>query len=135
VLKEVQMRSLVGILCAGVSITLGTTASALITVGAVDTPSYAEAVEVLGDYAYVADSYAGLRVIDVSDPTLPVEIGGLDTPGYALDVAVVGDLAYVADRHSGLRVIDVSDPTLPVELGALDTSGPLNGVEVVGDIA
>ncbi|MCP4845631.1 MAG: hypothetical protein GY901_11100, partial [Actinomycetia bacterium] len=62
--------------------------------------------EVAGDRAYVADGISGLRVIDVSNPALPVEIGALDTPGLAYDVEVVGDLAYLADGNSGLRVID-----------------------------
>jgi hypothetical protein len=111
---------------------------ALITVGALDTPHDAGDVEVVGDLAYVADSsYFGsaLRVVDVSNPALPVELGNLDTPGLAYDVEVVGSLAYVADGSSGLRVIDVSNPALPVELGNLDTPGYARDVEVVGDLA
>jgi hypothetical protein len=108
---------------------------ALIAVGALDTPGQAFDVEVEGDLAYVADGASGLRVIDVSDPALPVEVGALDTPHQAESVAVVGSLAYVADRSSGVRIIDVSDPTSMVELGALDTPGNALDVEVVGDLA
>jgi hypothetical protein len=110
-------------------------AVALITVGALDTPGSAEDVALVGDLAYVADGSSGLRVIDISNPALPVEIGALDTPGQAIDVEVVGDLAYLADGDSGLRVMDVSNPALPVELGALDTPGYAYDVEVVGDLA
>jgi hypothetical protein len=134
------MRSLLWILFTGISVTLSTTASALITVSAVDMPAYAEDVAVVGDRAYVVGGglrTGWLRVIDVSNPTLPVELGALDTLGYALDVAVVGDLAYVADIYFGLRIIDVSNPAVPVEVGALETPGPgtVSGIEVVGDIA
>ena len=117
---------------------LPSAAAALITVGALDTPGTARAVEVVGDLAYVVDYYSGLRVIDVSDPASPVELGALDTLGsVARDVAVVGDLAYLAigDYPNGLRVIDVSNPTVPVEIGALVTSGQANDVKVVGDLA
>jgi hypothetical protein len=107
-------------------------ATALVTVGGVDTPGFALDVEVVGGLAYVAYEYSGLRVIDVSDPKAPVEIGALDTPGQAFDVE--GGLAYVANIF-GLRVIDLSDPTAPVELGAVDTPGPADGVEVVGGVA
>jgi hypothetical protein len=72
-------------------------------------------------------------VLDVSDPTLPVEIGALDTPGWANDVELVGDLAYVAG-WSGLHVINVSDPASPVELGNLWAMDAYD-VEVVGDLA
>ena len=38
-------------------------------------------VDVAGDYAYVAAWEAGLRVVDVSVPSAPVERGFYDTPG------------------------------------------------------
>jgi hypothetical protein len=62
-------------------------------------------VAVAGSYAYVADGYSGLRVIDVSDPTDPQERGYYDTPGRAEGVAVCGSYAYVADVGAGLQVI------------------------------
>jgi hypothetical protein len=62
-----------------------------------------------------------LRVIDISNPTNPVEIGSYDTPGEAFGVYVSGNFAYVADRDSGLRVIDISNPKNPVEIGFYDT--------------
>jgi hypothetical protein len=40
---------------------------------------------------------AGLRVIDVSNPSSPREVGFYDTPGWASGVAVSGTYAYVAD--------------------------------------
>lgn len=67
--------------------------------------------------AYAAAGMAGLRVVDVSTPTAPVEIGFYDTPGYAEKVTVAGGYAYVADSHYGLRIVDVSDPTDPTEVG------------------
>ena len=41
-------------------------------VGSVATPGAPFAVEVVGDYAYVADQTGGFRVIDISDPDVPV---------------------------------------------------------------
>ena len=74
-------------------------------------------VALSGNYAYVADSGAGLQVIDVSNPANPVRVGGYDTSGYAQDVAVSGNYAYVADDGGGLQVIDVSNPANPVRVG------------------
>ena len=45
-------------------------------------------VAVSGNYAYVADYGAGLRVVDVSNPANPVEVGYYDTPDCAIGVAV-----------------------------------------------
>jgi hypothetical protein len=136
-------------------------ASALITVGALDTPSYAVGVEVVDNLAYVVEEQwlwtpGSLRIIDVSDPASPVELGALATPDSAEDVEVVGGLAYVVGTefvassppspvappvrfYAGwLRVIDVSDPAFPVEVGFFDTGTAWRGsmnVEVVGDVA
>ena len=78
------------------------------------------AVEVAGDFAFVADQNAGLRIVDISDPDTLRVVGTVDTPGRALDVAVAGNTAYVADQYAGIRVIDVSDPFAPEEIGFWD---------------
>jgi hypothetical protein len=54
----------------------------------------------------VADDYAGLRIINVSNPQSPYEAGYCATPSYAWGVAVSGSFAYVADRDAGLRIIE-----------------------------
>jgi hypothetical protein len=84
---------------------------------------------------YVADSSAGLRAIDVSDPENPSELGACDTPGYAYEVALSGDIAHVADGNGGLRVVSVSDPTHPLELGHCETPGYALGMALSGDTA
>ena len=68
---------------------------------------------VAGRYAYVATEGAGLRVVDVSSPTAPVEVGFCDTMRDAYGVAVAGNYAYVADGD-GLRVVDVSNRSAPM---------------------
>jgi len=73
---------------------------------------------VSGNYAYVAGP--GLRVIDVSTPSAPVEVGSIGTPE-ATGVAVVGGYAYVVG--DGLRVIDVSTPSAPTYAGSVDAAG------------
>lgn len=67
-----------------------------------------------GEYAYVADSYgwvmyydAGLRVIDVSTPSEPVEVGFYGTYS-ALGVALSGEYAYVADSSAGMEVFHIA---------------------------
>ncbi|MFQ5879413.1 MAG: carboxypeptidase regulatory-like domain-containing protein [Dehalococcoidia bacterium] len=97
-------------------------------------PRDARDVFVSGGFAYVADFQSGLRIVDVSDPTDPVEVGLLDTPDTAYGVFVSADLVFVADQDSGLRVVDLSTPSAPVEVG-LDTFGLAWDVFVSGDLA
>ena len=95
----------------------------------------ADKIPPIGIYAFVADLYIGLRIIDVSDPTNPTEVGFYDTPGDIRDVYVSWNYAYVADGSPGLRIIDVSDPTNPTEVGFYDTPGYACGVYVSGSYA
>jgi hypothetical protein len=75
-------------------------------------------VDVVGDYAFVADYDSGLLVISIADTAHPVEVGHVDTPGSAGGVDVNEGCAHVAD-YSGLRLISVADPTQPSEVGHL----------------
>jgi hypothetical protein len=100
-------------------------------------------VAVVGSYAYLAD-YNGLRVIDVSIPTVPtpLENSEVTTSGSALGIFVTKDpksgspkYAYVADGDSGLQVIDVSDPTHPDWKSSCPTEDHANEVFVSGNYA
>jgi len=99
----------------------------------VSIPGFANNVDVVGNFAYVAAGSAGLRVVNVSDRRAPQIVGALDTPGNANDVRVVGNRAYVADGSAGLKIIDVTNPAAPTLLGSFDTAGNANDLVVVGN--
>ena len=103
-------------------------------VGFFDTGAIANGVAVNGSYAYVADHYQSLRIIDISDPSNPSEIGAIDPQGIdrAYDVAVSGSYAYVAHGLSGLWIYNISNPTAPTLAGFFDTGGFATGIAVSG---
>ena len=78
-----------------------------------------------GNFAFVADSYSGLQIIDVSNPSNPSLTATFNTTGYSSDVALStnGTIAFVADGESGLQIIDISNPVNPALMATLDTSG------------
>jgi hypothetical protein len=95
-----------------------------------ETTGDAQAVAVSGERAYVGDSFAGLLIYDISDPSSPEFLGSYQTPGghatgRAHDVAVSGGVAFVADGYGGLQVVDVQDPGHPSALPALQTTLPV----------
>lgn len=83
-------------------------------------PEIIEHIVVAGQYAYVADSDGGLRIIDISNPTNPFEIGFFDTPYDAVDLDVSGNYVYLAEENYGIYVLDVSDPANPLEVSFYD---------------
>jgi len=106
-------------------------------VGFYDTPGWAEGVAVSGNYAYVADGYRGLRVVNITNPSSPLEAGYYDTPGYPNNVAVSGSIACLAER-TYFSTYDISffasaDPPrlLPFSTGLTIYPNPLNPSGVV----
>jgi hypothetical protein len=88
-------------------------------------------LDVVGNYAYLANEHAGLEVIDVSTPGDPVRVGGIRT-GYAFDVSVAGNYVYLVGGPPALQVIDVSNPADPLRVGSYDNGETGRGVQVVG---
>ncbi len=70
-------------------------ATALVTLAAVP-----------GSYAYVADSWRELRVIDISNPSSASELGYYD----ALCNALSDSYIYVADEAAGLQICEYLPP-------------------------
>jgi len=92
-------------------------------VGFYDTEGWAMDLDVVGNFAYIADWDNGLRVIDISNRDNPIEIGSDDRNDYALGVDVESDYAYVAYGWDGLRIYDISDKEQPEEIGEYQTVG------------
>ncbi|MCP4572856.1 MAG: T9SS type A sorting domain-containing protein [bacterium] len=95
---------------------------------------YANAVQVVGNLAYVADDGLGLRIIDVSDPTQPIRAGGLEFGAGAEDVVVEEPLVYLATGTSGLRVVDAGDTQDPVSVSNLVLPGAAASLVKRGDL-
>ena len=112
-------------------------------VGRYDTSGSATGVAVSGNYAYVADGWAGLQVIDISNPASPQRVGGYDTRGSVNGVAASGNYAYVADGYEsgnhlageGMVVVDISNPASPQRVGGYVTDGSAWDVAVSGNYA
>jgi hypothetical protein len=97
--------------------------------------SFTLGAAVAGQYAFVAVSYTGVAILNISQPTSPRIIGWYDTPGFARDVFVDGHYAYVADGDAGLLILDVSDPTRPVRVSSYQTPSEAAAVHVLGNYA
>lgn len=99
-----------------------------------------------GNYAYIADGNAGLRIVDISNWMNPVEVGSFRTPGEATMVAVHGQTAFLGgdaitdylpnergyyERRSAVYILDVSDRTNPRQVARWDSVTALKGIGVI----
>ena len=83
-------------------------------------------------YVYFADGYDGLRVLDISNPALPISGGSVGFADEAMDVRVTDGLAYLAAWGDGLQIVDVSSPMTPVSIGS--HAGHAQGMQVADGI-
>lgn len=101
------------------------------------TSDAAVAVDVVGDFAYIADRDGGLQIFNIADPSNPFHVGAYDfnQQGIAQAIDVVGNLAYLAVGEAGLQILDISDPTNPTFVGSIATPARARGVQVIGNLA
>ncbi len=76
---------------------------------------------VSGNHAFVGTYMDDLVIIDISNPSSPVEVTGVEFPDSPIkQISVYGDHLYVpgveVDKEMGVSVLDISDPTDPVEI-------------------
>ncbi len=107
------------------------------SVSSLDLPGFANdvAVDLASGLAFVAGGSAGLLVIDVSDPSVPVLVGTADTAGTAIEVVVSEGVAYVADDSGGLVIVDVAVPSAPIVTATVATGGRALDVAAGGGLA
>ncbi|MCP4155153.1 MAG: hypothetical protein GY757_45935 [bacterium] len=109
------------------------TGNELSTAGECSTAYYARNVYVDGNYAYVADDYGGLQVVDVSNPWTCSVVGAHATNGSANDIYVSGNYAYVANWGGlALEILDISNPLQPSLVGSYGGSGYGLGLQLSG---
>jgi hypothetical protein len=109
-----------------------------VAIGAANPPFYAERAAIDGTLAAVTGNGAGLRIVDLSDPTAPRTLGALS--GTMAGVALDGRYAFVLlvvpgnPGHTDLVSVDLRDPSAPAIAGRVTLAGGLS-VQLVGTLA
>jgi hypothetical protein len=93
--------------------------------------SRAASVFVENNLAYVAALDSGLRILDISDKSMPEEIGVLIDEAYISNLAYSNNFAYMLCGAEGMKIADVSDPTSPLISGWFNTS--VNPIDIAAE--
>jgi hypothetical protein len=104
-------------------------------IASLDTPGDAVDIAIAGNLAMIADSAAGVALIDITDPLRPSLLAQLDTPGTALASALTLTRGVVADDAGGIVILDLSNPAQPVAVGTLATPAGARAATVSGGVA
>jgi hypothetical protein len=83
-------------------------------------------IHVDNDRAYVANGMAGLKILNVIDPTRPSTLGSYDTAGQGPSLAsavALDSFAYIGWPRPKFRALDVSNPAMSVYAGTCELFG------------
>jgi hypothetical protein len=83
-------------------------------------PGYAKGLDIVNNFAYVANGQGGLQIIDISNPESTFVVGSYITANEANAVAIRDTFAYLAitsSSNGGLVIANVADPTAPFFVG------------------
>jgi hypothetical protein len=99
-------------------------------------------VSVVNSLAYIVDhqtEFSGLRVVNVSNPSLPVQISNFAPSGVDFwNPFAYGDYVYIGNHGLGggeLRILNVRDPSNIVQAGLFDEQSFISGSFVNGNRA
>jgi len=101
-------------------------------VGTVKLPSAGDVVGA-GRYAYVADGYRDLNVIDIFDPAGASIVRQIDTGRGASELQKLGGTLFVRTSDD-VRIFDLALPTDPALIGIVLPDGRPNGFAVADDL-
>ncbi len=102
--------------------------SAPVVSGVSRTRGQANAIAVIGPYAFVADNSVGFDVVHVIDDV--TRVGEYLADGFPRSIAAAGDFVYLVDQPEGLIVLDITRPETPEPIGHLPLGGTRSRVFV-----
>ncbi|MCP4549991.1 MAG: hypothetical protein GY835_26330 [bacterium] len=89
-------------------------------------------VLIRGDYAYVCCNGYTMRVLNISDPTDPVELTSISVE--ALSCHIEGDFLFLAAGGLGVVVYSLADPENPLEVCRYNTTHETHSVNVSNSV-
>lgn len=95
-----------------------------------NTPGQCAEIEVIDDFAFIANGDDGVQIVDLSDKFEPKIISSYNINGFTYDIAYDDSLLCVAAGISGLYVLDIRDILLPNLIVNYNSTGITFGVEV-----
>ncbi len=102
-----------------------------IAVSELELTDYVNGLFYLDEKIYIANYSVGLRIVDVSNRSIPRLLDTtIDTPGQASSVAVLGDTAVVADGTEGVAIIDLKSAQHLSSIPITDTASIVRNVTI-----
>lgn len=83
---------------------------------------------------YAAGSGTGVHVLDLTDPSAPVQLGTVPASGSIQDLALADGLLLAALGAGGIEIFSLEDPESPASLAVVETGSSVVGVDAAGGV-
>src|SRR5206468_410211 len=90
--------------------------------------SYISKIELQNNVAYLADTNLGLRVINLANPSNPVQIASFQEPSITSSVSCQSNRVFLTGAY-GTDVLDVSNPANPARITLNNIFGSLTWLQ------
>jgi len=86
-------------------------------------------------YDYYGGNNNGLVVMDIEDPSVPIQIGLYKTINIPTDFSISkdGKKAFITDAEEGLIILDIDDLSNPIKIGGVDDFYQASGIAISKD--
>ncbi|MCK9329380.1 MAG: hypothetical protein PHY08_07580 [Candidatus Cloacimonetes bacterium] len=84
-------------------------------------------------YIYLANSYSGVKILNVSNPTAPIQIATINIESKTTSVYVDDDILYVINDNNLLQLFDVSNVSNPIKISELQLYGEGYQIKVISN--
>jgi hypothetical protein len=101
-------------------------------IGGIQTSDIVKDICIYNYTAYLANNYAGVKLIDVSTPNNPDELVTYELPDRTNGVYAKGDILYALFQDGGFIMQDIEDFNNPIVIGSVPIPGVLNSIYVHG---
>jgi len=95
-------------------------------------PGWTGSVHLHEDHACMGILHHGLGMVDIDDPTEPLDVVLHEVRGATIATTTLNDLAYVSASHGGLAVVDIGAPSVPLAVSQFWMLGTVMDLEVEG---
>ena len=92
-------------------------------------------IAIYGKYAFISNSYNGLFVFDIANPTNPGSPTNIPTSGEFTNIEILGSTVIALDYQDGLAAIDISNPKQPGSPNYFYTSSNIQMVKIYSNYA
>ena len=99
------------------------------------TSGYAQDVVINGNLAFVAQGEGGLMIIDIANPSSPMELATVaqELKGYGYKIANKDSVVYIAAGGFGVSVVDATDPENPEVTATNLAMKPAKSFDIMGN--